>query len=280
MVMVGVHVIGALAGVALGIGAVYLVRMIIEGVRRDRRIPPEEVVPGLQRDDWERLEAMMDSEDAAERLESFAVLERYGREDADAREDVVAMTCAYLRKPFPHPSEDDEELEIRRAAQGLLTRHFRWPAGEARPFEFWEIEELNLKDAVLVEPDFADTVLEDVNLQDSLIVRGDFRRTRFLSYVNFDRACFTGDTDFRGASFPAHATFAAAMFSGTTTFADAEFDQDADFTGARVEHPDAAHSWPSGWRAWATSPVAQARLIPVTSDARPPDPGQNQEVTG
>jgi hypothetical protein len=269
MVMVGLHVLGALAGLALGIGAVYLVRMFIEGVRRDRRIQPEEVSAGLWRDDWERLEAMMESEDAAERLEGFAVLERYGREDPDVREDVVEMTCAYLRKPFPYPSEDDEELEVRRAAQRLLTRHFRWLEGEARPFEFWDVDDLNLRDAVLIEPDFADTILDDAVFRDSLIVRGDFRRTRFLSVVDFDRACFTGDIDFRGASFPAHATFAGALFSGTTTFADAEFDQDADFTGARVEQPDAAHSWPSSWRAWATSPVSQARLIPMETDRLP-----------
>ncbi|WP_037304340.1 pentapeptide repeat-containing protein [Amycolatopsis orientalis] len=261
MVMVGVHVIGALAGVALGIGAVYLVRMVIEGARRDRRIQPEEMVPGLQRDDWKRLEAMMESEDAAERLESFAILERYGREDPDVREDVIEMTCAYLRKPFPYPSEDDEELEVRRAAQGLLTRHFRWPAGEARPVEFWEVEELNLRDAVLVEPDFADTHLVETNLQDSLIVRGDFHGARFSPFVSFERACFTGDTDFRAASFPTHTSFVDAMFSGPTTFADAEFEQDADFTGARVEQPGATHSWPSPWRAWVTSPVSQARLV-------------------
>ncbi|WP_410665444.1 pentapeptide repeat-containing protein [Amycolatopsis sp. lyj-84] len=276
MVMVGVHVIGALAGVALGVGAVYLGRMFIEGARRDRRLRPEQVAEGLRRDRWERFVEMMDSEDAAERLECFAALERYGREEPDSRDDVVGLTCAYLCKPFEYPVEDEEELEVRLAAQRLLTRHFRWPSGEARPSEFWEVEELELQDAVLVEPDFADTFLVRADLQDSLIVRGDFRGARFSPFVNFDRACFTGDTDFSGAAFPRYTTFIAAMFAGTTTFAGAAFDQDADFTDARVEQPDAAHSWPSPWHPWANSPVAHARLIPMKTDRRPPSSAERR----
>ncbi|WP_410580590.1 pentapeptide repeat-containing protein [Amycolatopsis sp. lyj-108] len=274
--MIGVHVVGALAGVALGVGAVYLGRTFIEGIRRDRRRKPGELAAGLRRDRWEHAVEMMDSEDAAERLECFAALDRYGREEPEAREDVVELTCGYLRKPFEYPVEDEEELEVRLAAQRLLTRHFRWPAGEAKPFEFWAVEELELRDAVLIEPDFADTFLVGADLQDSLIVRGNFRGTRFSPYVNFDRACFTEDTDFRTASFPRYATFVGALFSGTTTFADAEFEQGADFTDARVEHPDAAHSWPSPWRPWANSPVAQARLIPMKTGSRPPSSAERR----
>ncbi|MFI9452368.1 pentapeptide repeat-containing protein [Amycolatopsis sp. NPDC052450] len=274
--MIGLHVVGALAGVALGVGAVYLGRTFIEGVRRDRRIQPETVTSGLRRDHWERIDEMLDSEDASERLEGLAVLERYGREDPDYREDVVSLICTYLRRPFEYPVEDEEELEVRLAAQRILSRHFRWPEGEARPLEFWDLDYLDLRDAVLVEPDFADTVLDDADFKDSLIVRGDFRRTRFLSYVDFDRACFTGDTDFRTASFPRYATFIGALFSGTTTFDGAEFEQGADFTDARVERPDAAHTWPSPWRAWANSPVAQARLIPMKTDSRPPSSAERR----
>ncbi|QXV63062.1 hypothetical protein CVV72_17945 [Amycolatopsis sp. TNS106] len=274
--MLGVHVVAALAGVALGVGAIYLVRMCIEGVRRDRRIQPETVTPGLRRDHWERIDEMLDSEDASERLEGFTVLERYGSEDPDCREDVVSLICTYLRRPFEYPVEDEEELEVRLAAQRILSRHFRWPQGEARPLEFWDLDYLDLRDAVLVEPDFADTVLDDAKFRDSLIVRGDFRRTQFLSYVDFDRACFTGDTDFRSASFPRYATFIGALFSGTTTFDGAEFAEGADFTDARVERPDAAHAWPSPWRAWANSPVGQARLIPMKTGSRPPSSAERR----
>ncbi|WP_207898941.1 pentapeptide repeat-containing protein [Amycolatopsis pittospori] len=276
MVMVGVHVVAALVGVALGVGAIYLLRIYIEGVRRDRRERPALVARGLRLDRWENAVEMMESEDAAERLECFAALERCGREEPDVRQDVVELICAYLRKPFVYPVEDEAELEVRLAAQRFLTRHFRWPLGEARPFEFWEVEELGLRDAVLVEPDFADTFLVRAELEDSLIVRGNFRRTRFSPSVNFERACFTGDTDFRAASFPSYATFAGALFSGTTTFADARFETGADFTDARVEQPDAAHSWPSPWRPWANSPVAQARLIPMKADGRPPSSAERK----
>ncbi|MEV6912164.1 pentapeptide repeat-containing protein [Amycolatopsis sp. NPDC051071] len=261
MVMVGVHVVGALAGVALGIGAVYLGWMVVEGVRRDRREQPAMLAQRLRRDRWEHTVEKLDSEDAAERLECFAALERYGSENPDDREDIIELTCEYLRRPFGYPVEDDEELGVRLAAQGLLTRHSRWPEGEARPFGFWEVDELELQDAVLVEPDFADTVLTGAGFRDALIVRGNFRRTRFQRYANFDRAAFTGDTDFRDATFPRFATFVGAMFSGTTTFADAEFADGADFTDARVEQPDAAHSWPSPWRVLANSPVAHGRLL-------------------
>ncbi len=129
---------------------------------------------------------------------------------------------------------------------------------------------------MLVEPDFADTLLVRADLQDSLIVRGDFRGTRFSPLVTFDRACFTGDTDFRTASFPRYTTFVGAMFRGTTTFADAAFERGADFTDARVEHPGAAHTWPSPWRAWAASPVAQARLIPMKTGSRPPSSAERR----
>lgn len=269
----------ALAGVALGVGAVYVGLIWIEGARRDRRLRPERMVQARQQDHWRRLAemldgfaAMLDSEDAAERLAGLGELERCGRENPDVREDVIELTCAYLRRPFRHPVEDEEEFEIRRAAQGLLTRHLRRSGGA----EYWEVEELELRDAVLVEPDFEECDLSDADFRDGVVVGGNFRRARFWRFANFDRAWFTGDTDFRAAVFPEVASFSGAMFSGTTTFAEAEFKHRADFSDARVEQPGAAHSWPSPWRPWVTSPVAQARLIPMKADRRPPSAAERR----
>ncbi len=261
MVMVGVHVIGALAGVALGVGAVFLGRMFIEGARRDRRLRPELIAAGVRRDRWELAVAKMDSEDAAERLESFTDLERYGREVPDAREDIIELTCTYLRRPFRFPVEDEQEFEIRLAAQGLLTRHLR----RSGSLEFWEVDELDLRDAVLVEPDFADCDLSGADFGDGVIVGGNFRRARFQRFANFERTWFTGETDFRAATFPRNASFNAAMFAGVTTFAEAEFQDRVDFGYARVEKPDEAHSWPAPWYVWVASPVAQGRLVPRKS---------------
>ncbi|MBB5856565.1 pentapeptide repeat-containing protein [Amycolatopsis umgeniensis] len=259
--MVGVHVLAALAGIALGVGAVYLGRMFIEGARRDRRLRPELIAAGLRRDRWELAVEKMDSENAAERLESFMDLERYGREDPGAREDIIELTCTYLRKPFRFPVEDEQEFEIRLAAQGLLTRHLR----RSGSFEFWAVEDLELQDAVLVEPDFADCDLSGADFRDAVIVGGNFRRARFQRFANFDRAWFTGETDFGAAIFPQYASFNAALFAGVTTFAEAEFSDGVDFDDARVEKPDAAHSWPSPWYVWVASPVAQGRLVPRKS---------------
>ncbi|WP_410654397.1 pentapeptide repeat-containing protein [Amycolatopsis sp. lyj-112] len=261
MVMVGVHVVAALAGVALGVGAVYLGRTFIEGVRRDRRERPALLAEGLRHDRWEQAVEKLDSDDASERLACFADLERYGRENPDAGADILELACSYLRKPFEFPAQDEGELEIRLAAQQLLTRHLRWPEGEARPADFWEADELELQDAVLIDPDFADAVLVGADFRDSLIVRGDFRRARFPRFVTFDRAYFTEDVRFDEATFGLYASFAGAMFGGTASFAEARFQDDVTFTGARVEHPHAAHSWPSHWRVWANSPAAQGRLL-------------------
>ncbi|GAB3722390.1 hypothetical protein GCM10027598_37080 [Amycolatopsis oliviviridis] len=188
------------------------------------------------------------------------------------RDEVIELTCAYLRRPFRFPVEDEEEFEIRRAAQGLLTRHLRRSGGA----EFWEVEELELQDAVLVEPDFQDCDLSGVDVRDGVIVGGNFRGARFLRFANFDRTWFTGDTDFRAAAFPRHVSFSGALFGGTTTFAEAGFEGRVDFTDARVERPDAAHSWPPPWRAWANSPVAHARLIPMKTDRRPPSAAERR----
>ncbi|MFI6305758.1 pentapeptide repeat-containing protein [Amycolatopsis thailandensis] len=254
--MVGVHVVAALAGVALGVGLVYVGRIAVEGVRRDRRARPEQIAAGLRRDRWERVVEKMDSEDAAERLASFADLERYVGEESGAREDAIELTCTYLRKPFRFPVEDEGEFVIRRAAQGLLTRCLRRSGGlEHR-------EELDLQDAVLVEPDFADCDLSGADFRDGVIAGGDFHGARFRRFANFDRVWFTGTTDFRAAAFPRFTSFAEAMFSGTTTFAEAEFEDRVDFDGARVEQPRAADSWPSPWQVWVASPVGQGRLVP------------------
>ncbi|MFK0244786.1 pentapeptide repeat-containing protein [Amycolatopsis azurea] len=254
--MVGVYVVAALAGVALGVGAVYGGWITIEGIRRDRRLRPGLVAAGLRLDRWERVVEKMDSEDPAERLASFTDLERYVREEPDAREDAIELTCTYLRKPFRFPVEDEDEFVIRRAAQGLLTRCLR------RPGVLEHREELDLQDAVLVEPDFADCDLSGADFRDGVIVGGDFQGARFWRFANFGRVWFTGTTDFRAAAFPRFTSFAEAMFSGTTTFAGAEFEDLVDFADARVEKPDAAHSWPSPWQVWVASPVAQGRLVP------------------
>ncbi|MFC3456381.1 pentapeptide repeat-containing protein [Amycolatopsis speibonae] len=256
--MVGLQVLAALAGVALGVGAVYLGRTFIEGARRDRKLRPEQLAVGLRRDRWERVVEKMDSEDAAERLASFADLERYGREDPNASEDVIELACAYLRKPFHFPVEDEEEFQIRLAAQGLLTRYLRRSGG----VEIREAEEFDLQDAVLVEPDFADCDLSGADFRDGVIADGNFRGARFSRFANFDRAYFTGATDFREAVFPRFASFRGAMFAGTTTFAGAEFEDRVDFADARVDRPDEEHSWPYPWRVWVASPVAQGRLVP------------------
>ncbi|MEV7554849.1 pentapeptide repeat-containing protein [Amycolatopsis sp. NPDC089917] len=277
--MVGVYVVAALAGVALGVGAVYVGWIAIEGIRRDRRLRPGQAVQARQQDHWQRLAAMvdslagkLDSEDAAERLAGLGELERCGRENPDVRHEVIEQTCAYLRRPFRFPVEDEEEFEIRRTAQGLLTRHLRRSGGA----DFWDVEELDLRDAVLVEPDFEECDLSDADFRDGVIVGGNFRRARFWRFANFDRTWFTGDTDFRAAVFPRVAGFSGAMFSGTTTFAEAEFESRVDFDGARVEQPDAAHSWPSPWRPWVNSPVAHARLIPMKTDRRPPSAAERR----
>lgn len=64
------------------------------------------------------------------RLAGLYALERLAQEHPLQRQTIVNLLCAYLRMPF---TEGEEELQVRKAAQRILTLHLRAAAGAVLP---------------------------------------------------------------------------------------------------------------------------------------------------
>lgn len=110
--------------------------------------------------------------------------------------------------------------------------------------------------------------------------RASFSRTVFSEGVGFARATLSGDVSFRRATVKKTAMFFEAVFSGVVDFTDAkfedmvesvqlgfgaeavQFDHSLILDGARVAHPEAAHSFPPRWRA-EPAEDGSGRLVPV-----------------
>ena len=147
---------------------------------------------------------------AAVRLGGLYSLERLAQDHAEHRQTIVDVICAYLRMPFQVPatagaplglipgsaaiapdgaeqytqSKRRQELQVRLAAQRLLTRHLAIPArinGTAGPAKglasFWENVCIDLNGAVLVGLDFSGCRLSDA----------DFRHAQFRRAVPLRR---------------------------------------------------------------------------------------------
>lgn len=185
------------------------------------------------------------SDKPAVRIGGLTDLERLAQAHPDLRQTVADRICAYLRAPFQPPSEGAEslsqeetaarrmELDVRRTAQRIITRHLHWPADVAeRPATFWEGINLDLRDATLVELD----------LQDCRVGTADCRDARFHEYARcdratfehgwFDRAAFTGNAEFSGATFVKLASFWEATFAEGAVFARATFVNGCSFVEA------------------------------------------------
>lgn len=163
-------------------------------------------------------------------------LERVAQNTPEQRQTVVNVLCAYLRMPFTLPSTSPrrlgirrrpgaqhsyhgstqpreasttsagavrEELEVRLAAQGILTMHLQ-PGFDT----FWEDIDLNLANATLISLDLSGC------------------RAR---YVTFDRATFTGSIACHVAKFTGRASFRGAKFD-FAWFSNVEFTDQADFS--------------------------------------------------
>jgi hypothetical protein len=203
------------------------------------------------------------SDKAPVRLAGIYALERLAQNNADHRQTIVNLYCAYLRMPFEPCAERSEEHQVRRAAQDVLVSHLR--PGE----EHWADMEVNLSRATLVG--FAMT--------HCAVRSARFNSTRFVQQATFRGSTFRTVADFRHATFTGLADFRRVRADGAdVSFRAAEFEEEVDFgehtavpvAGAvtRTVHPH--RKWPAGWQ---EKPLPQrpewAVLVP---DRRTVDP--------
>jgi uncharacterized protein YjbI with pentapeptide repeats len=203
-------------------------------------------------------------EHAAVRLGGLYALERLAQDNADHRETVVSVMCAYLRMPFlaqeipassyegpnrpRYPLEGldraaQQELQVRLAAQSILRGHLVHHSGSDKT-KFWPGVVLDLSGAELI----------DFSLQECKILMAHFERARFIGYTgflkaeigianffgsifhghtNFERSVFRRAANFGGAHFRGRVNFNRADLGDTAMFAQAAFNGDAIFTRAR-----------------------------------------------
>lgn len=172
------------------------------------------------------------SDKAAVRIGGLTDLERLAQSHPELRQTVVDRLCAYLRAPFDPdpatPSDDDVarrlELDVRRTAQRILTRHLRWPADvPEQPATFWEDINLDLRDAVLV----------DLDLYQCRVGNADFVNARLHGYTNFRKATVTNAL-FMGATFFGNAEFSETTVTRYASYIEATFTNSAEFIKATL----------------------------------------------
>jgi uncharacterized protein YjbI with pentapeptide repeats len=190
------------------------------------------------------------------RLGGFYALERLAQDNPEHRQTVVDVVCAYLRMPFGSEPQDTgvatdsdryQELQVRLAAQNLLTRHLEIPMVPSRekgiafsqparpPSSYWKNISLDLTRAHLISIDFTLCVLSDANFNNA-IFEGEtkFWNTRFEgSSLDFGSARFLGIAGFGRAKFVAEGYFLDAEFHQAAEFARTYFDGSAFFDGAK-----------------------------------------------
>jgi hypothetical protein len=194
--------------------------------------------------------------EAAVRLGGLYALERVAQDNADQRQTIVSVLCAYLRMPFDpdvrpvtpmnvnEPKVVDARLErqVRLTAQHILATHLR--DGD---HSFWPDIYLNLEDALLINFEFS-----------YCIVRGaDFTKARFDGPTIFTGSEFADGVSFEKADFTNLTSFGDAKFKGITRFVEATFAVPPVLYGASEiregtefqlkNWPISLDSWPPGW---------------------------------
>ncbi|WP_306205270.1 pentapeptide repeat-containing protein [Actinoplanes sp. RD1] len=215
------------------------------------------------------------------RLAGLYALERLGQEDPRQRQMVAKIVCSYLRmppsafasRPISSSASGDDlaalqdgelegraELEVRKAAQGLLTEHLspgnaelHWPEVDAVDLTGAHLEDfslqraslksLTLNNATFVGESWFTEIACDLLLVQGVTVRGpiDFRGatlngnawfagSRFEASVRFNT-----DEFFAGTHFVGFASFRGCAFDGRANFSGARLSGGADFTGSRFE---------------------------------------------
>lgn len=176
---------------------------------------------------------MLGSGKAAVRLAGLYALERLAQGNAEHRQTIVNVICAYLRMIDAEQEEASPEFEVRLAAQRVLVEHAYFPNDLTRA--------LHAADDTVKHPRYWPGIYW--NLRGAYLFRWNMNHCR-VAYANFDGAIFfdyCAMTDcvfdkiaiFRDAKFHGGAYFNGTTFGGETSFARTEFAAEACFDGVR-----------------------------------------------
>jgi hypothetical protein len=247
----GTVVVGAGGGVALLLTARRQRSAEIALKQKDReQAHQERVAASAERDAVERritelytkAADQLGSEKAPVRLAGLYALVRVARNNADQRQTIADVLCAYLRMPYDPPGEPTDpayrervqEREVRLTAQRLLGQHLK--AGEPT---FWADIALDLTSATLINFDLTGCLVRRATFMGATFVGGaHFSSAVFTGRADFWAATFLGEARFIRTEFRANAHFGTATFTGPATFAEARFADVADFQAASF-HDDA-----------------------------------------
>lgn len=174
------------------------------------------------------------SDKAPVRLAGMYALERLAQANADQRQTVVNLLCAYLRMPF----EEDgprEEREVRLTAQRILGAHA--VAGDTH----WADLDLELTGATLLDLDLSAAVVRQLTCANARLY-GETRLDRAtIRHATFEDAHFAGHLSAVGTTFTGPALFLYAQFK-SAAFDEARFVKNARFSEARFAIGASFHS--------------------------------------
>ncbi|WP_410652253.1 hypothetical protein [Amycolatopsis sp. cmx-4-54] len=176
------------------------------------------------------------SEKPPVQLGGLYALERLGQSNADQRQTIVNVLCAYLRM-FTDATRDlaadrikTQEHRVRQTAQTILAAHLR-PHGPDEAF--WQDVDIDLSGAVLLEFDLQDCELRSATFTSATFIGGAaFSGTAFAGDTLFRSATFTGQADFSSVTFARAAVFESVMFTGDAVFTAATFAESVQFESA------------------------------------------------
>lgn len=184
------------------------------------------------------------SDKAPVRLAGLYALERLAAGHPEHRQTIVNVFCAYLRMPF-NPKKDEEELQVRKAAQRILMLHLRPGSAETPSGDFWVDTDLDFSEATLVGLNLTHCVIRSIVCYNTRFQElASFRGTEFRTKADFNRARFEGRVDFRGTVFGGDRdSFNGAFFADAADFGRKSA---ARLAGATAK-PGSPRTWPPGW---------------------------------
>ncbi|MGW3959313.1 pentapeptide repeat-containing protein [Amycolatopsis sp. NPDC005003] len=207
------------------------------------------------------------SDKAPVRLAGLYALERLAGGYEEHRQTIVNVLCAYLRMPFKRIAKNAEELQVRKAAQGILRQHLR-PGPAERPNEdFWPDIDLDFSGATLVGFTLTHCSIRSITCYDAEFLElASFRGTEFRARADFNKARFGDRVDFRGTVFGGDGeSFNGAVFAGPADFGTK--------SAARLAGARAKRGFPRTWpRGWEERPIADE--TECTELTRKGEPGQ------
>ncbi|WP_446217354.1 pentapeptide repeat-containing protein [Micromonospora sp. IBHARD004] len=223
------------------------------------------------------------SDKAAVRLAGLYALERLGQDNVKLRQTVVDVLCAYLRMPYtppvevlrrndegspqklaanaqvPEPEDQPrrrEELQVRLAAQRLLTNHLRFnqQPDMSEPEGYWrgpacQRMNLNLAGAVLVGFGLAGCRAGRVELSGAhfhgradlnwvhFSGGADMSGAHFYGPADLGMVQFHGGADMSGTHFHGHANLREVHFHARADLREVHFHGHADLGGAQFHVP-------------------------------------------